>query len=163
MITETCMWEISTKSCRTQRTSNLWRMGSVRSTFSARLKEESYLPPIGLAAAITAQRACRDVTMPGIDSIMQILTHICTCRLWLAITMMTCFWHGYCLLLHGLVDGSSVLFAHLVKLVNQTHAKRPHTYILHVSLKACKRYNEMNCIPLVSQNQRPSFQSPIIN
>lgn len=39
-------------------------MGSVRSTFSARLKEESYLPPIGLAAAITAQRACRDVTMP---------------------------------------------------------------------------------------------------
>ena len=116
-----CEYMMSTKSCRTQSTSNLCRMGSVRSTFSVRLKEESYLPPIGLAAAITAQRACRDVTIPTHSIYLVSLIH--TFKIWL-----TCFRHRYGLLLHGLVNRSPVLFTHLVKLVDKTYTKK-HTHI----------------------------------
>ena len=37
-------------------------------TFSAKVREASYRPPIGLEAAMTAQRACSDVTMPALDT-----------------------------------------------------------------------------------------------
>mmetsp|Transcript_48038 Transcript_48038/g.109107 ORF Transcript_48038/g.109107 Transcript_48038/m.109107 type:complete len:326 (+) Transcript_48038:268-1245(+) len=57
-------------SWRTQSTSNLWRMGSVSSTFSLSGTEESYTPPMGFAAAITAHLACSDVTMPAFDTLM---------------------------------------------------------------------------------------------
>ena len=80
----------STMSCSTQRTSKRWRIGSVSSTFSAKLNEESYLPPIGFAAAMTEQRAysrrmlapdalrfkliirhtCREVTIPAFETEM---------------------------------------------------------------------------------------------
>lgn len=41
------------------------RMGSVSSTFSEKVLEESYRPPVGLAAAITEQRACRGWVWPA--------------------------------------------------------------------------------------------------
>lgn len=50
-------WTGSTVSRTTQSTSNLERMGSVRSTLSAKVMEGSYRPPMGFAAAITAHRA----------------------------------------------------------------------------------------------------------
>lgn len=42
-------------------------MGSVKSTFSAKVKEGSYLPPIGLQAAMTVHLACSEVTMPALE------------------------------------------------------------------------------------------------
>ena len=49
--------------------SNRCKIGSVNSTFSAREKEGSYRPPMGLAAAMTAHRACNDATMPVVMAI----------------------------------------------------------------------------------------------
>ena len=36
-------------------------------TFSEKVKEGSYLPPMGLEAAMMEQRACSEVTMPALD------------------------------------------------------------------------------------------------
>mmetsp|Transcript_574 Transcript_574/g.1322 ORF Transcript_574/g.1322 Transcript_574/m.1322 type:complete len:241 (-) Transcript_574:592-1314(-) len=60
----------STTSCSTQRQSKRCRIGSVSSTFSDRVQELSYRPPMGLAAAITEQRAWRDVTIPALETEM---------------------------------------------------------------------------------------------
>lgn len=35
-------------------------------TFSAKVSEGSYLPPMGLAAAMMEHRACKDVTIPAL-------------------------------------------------------------------------------------------------
>jgi hypothetical protein len=43
-------------------------IGSDSSTFSAKVRDESYLPPMGFAAATTEQRAWSDVTMPALDT-----------------------------------------------------------------------------------------------
>jgi hypothetical protein len=42
-------------------------MGSVNSTFFAKVTEESYLPRRGFAAAITAHRAHKVVTIPAFE------------------------------------------------------------------------------------------------
>merc|ERR1712096_555120 len=57
----------STVSLTTQRMSNLDRIGSVKSTFSEKAMLGSYLPPIGLAAAMTAHLAWREVTIPALE------------------------------------------------------------------------------------------------
>ena len=36
-------------------------------TFSEKVIDGSYRPPNGLAAAMTEQRACNDVTMPALE------------------------------------------------------------------------------------------------
>ena len=62
-----CKGTGSTVSCKTQRQSKRCKIGSVSSTFSERVHELSYRPPIGLAAAMTEHRAWREVTMPALD------------------------------------------------------------------------------------------------
>ena len=42
------------------------KMGSDSSTFSAKVREESYRPPMGFAAAMTEHLACSCVTMPAL-------------------------------------------------------------------------------------------------
>jgi len=54
--------------CNTHSMSKRCKMGSVSSTFSANVREESYLPPIGLAAATTEHLACKLVTIPAFDT-----------------------------------------------------------------------------------------------
>lgn len=56
-----------TSSLMTQRTSNLDRMGSVRSTFYLNDKLVLYLPWTGFAAAITEHLALSVVTIPALD------------------------------------------------------------------------------------------------
>jgi len=51
----------------TVRISNLERMGSVSSTLSLKFMFYLYTPPMGFAAAITEQRACREVTIPAFE------------------------------------------------------------------------------------------------
>ena len=43
-------------------------MGSVNSTFSANVHEESYRPPMGLAAAMTEHLAWREVIIPAFET-----------------------------------------------------------------------------------------------
>ena len=43
------------------------KIGSVRSTLSLKFKAGLYTPPIGFAAAITEQRAYKDVTIPALE------------------------------------------------------------------------------------------------
>lgn len=57
----------STSSFTTQRISNLERIGSLRSTLSGNASYELYLPLLGLAAAITAQRAYKFATIPALE------------------------------------------------------------------------------------------------
>ena len=51
----------------THSTSNRDRIGSGKLTLSANVRDTSYLPPSGFAAAITAQRACSWVTIPALE------------------------------------------------------------------------------------------------
>ena len=51
----------------TQRMSKRDKMGSVSSTLSEKVRDESYLPPTGFAAAMTEHRACSEVTMPALE------------------------------------------------------------------------------------------------
>lgn len=57
----------SNSSLTTQRMSKRDKMGSERLTFSENVILGSYRPPIGLAAAITAHLAWRDVTRPAFE------------------------------------------------------------------------------------------------
>ena len=54
-------------SLTTHRMSNRLRIGSVSSTLSENVRDASYRPPTGLAAAMTEHRAWRLVTMPALE------------------------------------------------------------------------------------------------
>ena len=71
---------LSIVSLTTQRISKRDKMGSVSSTLSENVREESYLPPTGFAAAMTEHLACSDVTIPALEMEMD------CCRLLLACT-----------------------------------------------------------------------------
>lgn len=57
----------SNSSLTTHKISKRDKIGSDKATFSENVMLESYRPPIGLAAAITAQRACNDATRPAFE------------------------------------------------------------------------------------------------
>lgn len=57
----------SYSSLTTHRMSKRDKIGSDRFTFSENVMLGSYRPPIGLEAAMTAQRACSDVTRPAFE------------------------------------------------------------------------------------------------
>ena len=57
----------SMTSFTTHNTSNRDKIGSVSSTLSLKVREESYLPPIGFAAEITEHLACKLVTIPAFE------------------------------------------------------------------------------------------------
>mmetsp|Transcript_51737 Transcript_51737/g.172663 ORF Transcript_51737/g.172663 Transcript_51737/m.172663 type:complete len:270 (-) Transcript_51737:1239-2048(-) len=57
----------STVSLTTQMQSKRERIGSVRSTFSVKESDGSYVPLSGFAAAMTAQRACSVAMMPALE------------------------------------------------------------------------------------------------
>jgi len=63
------LWSLMTlnSSFRTNKISNLDKIGSDNSTFSLKLSLSSYVPFTGFAAAITEQRALREATIPAFD------------------------------------------------------------------------------------------------
>jgi len=60
-------------------------------TLSAKVRDGSYRPPIGLEAAMTAQRACSDVTMPAFDT--EILC--CSIASWILVLSASFIWNTY--------------------------------------------------------------------
>ncbi len=86
----------------TARMSKRDRIGSDRSTFSLKFFCESYLPEIGLAAAITLHLAYSTISP---HPYMQ-TGHYASLR------------YGYALLLHCLVYARPVLVVHLIELVD---------------------------------------------
>lgn len=120
----------------TQRTSNLETMGSVSSTFCEKFFEESYLPPIGLAAAITEQRAWREVTIPAFD----MLILCCSMASWI-LTLSTNVKIEYIFLIGNLKKYKQkecllpILVIHFVEFIYETYT-------------------------LISKNKSPSFKSP---